>query len=60
MVRIVTQVLMGLMLLFGTITITPKLLLMLRQKNLPRALYYLILWCISLAFALMAFYAASA
>ncbi len=50
---------MGLMLLFGTITITPKLLLVLKEKNLLRALYYLMLWCVSLAFALMAFYSAS-
>ncbi|MGD0281059.1 MAG: hypothetical protein ABSB95_01700 [Dissulfurispiraceae bacterium] len=60
MVRVVTQLLIGLMLLFGAITITPKLLLMLKERNLSRALYYLMLWCISLAFALIAFYSASA
>jgi hypothetical protein len=56
MVRIVTQILMGLMLLFGTVTLTPKLLFHFRNKNMPRALYFLLIWLMSLAFSSAAFY----
>jgi hypothetical protein len=55
-VRIVTQLLMGLMLLFATVTLTPKLMVKTREKKLLYALYYLMLWCVSLVFALTAFY----
>lgn len=56
MVRVVTQILLGLMLLFGTITLTPRMLYHVRRRNLPRALYLFFLWGVSLVFALAAFY----
>lgn len=56
MVRIITQILMGLMLLFGTITLTPKLLAHLRARNTGKALYFMALWSVSLVFAVAAFY----
>ncbi|MEW5746706.1 MAG: hypothetical protein AB1805_14855 [Nitrospirota bacterium] len=59
MVRIATQLLMGLMLLFGTVTLTPRLFFHLRQKNRGRALYLFLLWILSLAFGLAAFYYAA-
>ncbi|MEW6740334.1 MAG: hypothetical protein ACOYU2_08765 [Nitrospirota bacterium] len=60
MVRIVTQILMGLMLLFGTVTLTPKMLFHFKNKNMPRALYFLLVWLISLSFSIAAFYYAYA
>ncbi|MDI6728549.1 MAG: hypothetical protein QMD44_06445 [Thermodesulfovibrionales bacterium] len=60
MVRIVTQILMGLMLLFGVVTLTPKMLFHFRNKNMPRALYFLLIWLISLSFSVAAFYYAYA
>lgn len=56
MVRIVTQLLVGFMLIFGAVMLTPKLLLMVRQKNAFRGIYYLMLWSISVIFSVMAFY----
>ncbi|MEW6118248.1 MAG: hypothetical protein AB1553_15320 [Nitrospirota bacterium] len=56
MTRIITQILMGLMLLFGTVTLTPRLLFHFRSGNKTRALYLLLLWVLSLFFALAAFY----
>jgi hypothetical protein len=56
MTRIVTQILMGLMLLFGTVTLTPRLLFHLKNGNKTKALYLLLLWALSLFFALAAFY----
>ncbi|MCL4492109.1 MAG: hypothetical protein M1510_09455 [Nitrospirae bacterium] len=56
MLRIITQILMGLMLLFGTITLTPKLLSHLRAGNLLKVFYFIVLWSVSLSFAIAAFY----
>lgn len=55
-VRVITQLLLGLMLFFGTVTLTPRLLFHARRRNIPRALYLLFLWLLSLACALGAFY----
>jgi len=60
MVRIVTQILIGLMLLFGAFTLAPKMLFHFKNKNMPRALYFLFLWLISLSFSIAAFYYAYA
>ncbi|MBZ0155741.1 MAG: hypothetical protein K8I29_05930 [Alphaproteobacteria bacterium] len=56
MIRSVTQILMGLMLLFGALTLAPKMLLHFRMKNIPRALYFMALTVVSLLFAVAAFY----
>lgn len=56
MVRIAAQILIGLMLLFGTITLTPKLLFHVRNKNILRALYFLLVWLMSFALTLASFY----
>lgn len=56
MVRIAAQILIGLMLLFGVITLTPKLLFHARNKNIPRAVYFLFIWLISFMLALASFY----
>lgn len=56
MVRITTQILMGLMLLFGTVTLTPKLLHHMRKSNITKTIYFMILWSMSLSFAIAAFY----
>ncbi|GER94193.1 hypothetical protein A45J_1953 [hot springs metagenome] len=56
MIRIVTQILMGLILMFGVITLTPKMLFHFRNKNISRALYFLLIWLISLSFSIAAFY----
>lgn len=60
MVRIVTQILMGLMLLFGVVTLTPKMLFHFKNKNILRALYFLLVWLVSLSFSAAAFYYAYA
>ncbi len=58
MIRIITQILLGLMLLFGTVTLTPRLLFHLKTKNFARALYFLLMWLMSLFFAILAFHSA--
>lgn len=56
MIRIVTQILMGLMLFFGTVTLTPRLLFYFRAKNFRKSAYFLLLWTMSLTFSVGAFY----
>ncbi len=47
---------MGLMLLFGTVTLTPRLIYHMRTGNIVKVLYFMLLWSVSLAFAIAAFY----
>ena len=56
MVRVITQILVGLMLLFGAINLMAKALMQIRKKGLARALYFLILSAVALFFSIMAFY----
>jgi hypothetical protein len=56
MVRVITQILVGLMLLFGAINLVAKALVHIRNKRIPRALYFLSLSAIALFFSVLAFY----
>lgn len=60
MVRIITQILVGLMLFFGVLTLGERVVFYIRTKNIRRALYFLVLWSLALLFCLMAFYFAYA
>jgi hypothetical protein len=56
MIRTVTQILLGLMLLFGVLTLMPKMLFHYRNRNIIRAVYFLFLCLISALFSLASFY----
>ncbi len=56
MARIAAQILIGFMLLYGAITLAPKLLFHVRNKNISRALYFLLLCLMSLVLTLASFY----
>ena len=56
MLRIITQILIGLMLVFGALNLAPRAVLHIRGKDIPRALLFLVLVSVSLFFAVMAFY----
>ncbi len=56
MVRIITQVLIGLMLLFGSLNLACRVLKYLQMKNIPKALYFLLICAGALFFAVLAFY----
>ena len=56
MVRIITQILIGLMLFFGGLNLAFRVLRCIRMKNLPKALYFLLLCAGALFFAVLAFY----
>jgi hypothetical protein len=60
MLRIVTQILIGLMLVFGSLTLAPRALFYIRKRDLVKAIYFLLLVSITFFFALMAFYFAYA
>lgn len=47
---------MGLMLLFGTLTLAPRMIINFRKGNTARALYFAALSAVSLVFAAAAFY----
>ncbi len=55
MLRIITQILIGLMLVFGALTLAPRAILYVRNKDVPRAVLFLLLVAASLFLALMAF-----
>ncbi|MGD2079545.1 MAG: hypothetical protein PVG55_02925 [Nitrospirota bacterium] len=55
MMRFVTQILVGLMLLFGTATLIPKAAVCFRLGRKGRGVLYVVLGVLSTAFALMAF-----
>jgi zinc transporter ZupT len=56
MVRMVTQILAGLMLLFGVATLFPKSYFEFRTGRKRKAILYLVLGCLALFFCFMAFY----
>lgn len=56
MASMVTQILVGLMLLFGVATLFPKSCFEFRAGKKKNALRYLILGCLALFFSFMAFY----
>ena len=56
MARIITQILVGLMLLFGTVTLLPKAYFEFRAGKFGKSLLSLFLACIALFFSCMAFY----
>lgn len=55
MVRIIAQVLAGLMLLFGAATLIPKAYLEYRGRNIQKSILYFFLGFCSLFFSIMAF-----
>ena len=56
MARIITQVLVGLMLLFGTVTLLPKAYIEFKAGKFGKSILSLLLACIALFFSCMAFY----
>ena len=56
MVRVITQILIGLMLVFGVITLGYRVLLNISKGKILRALYFLLPCSIAIFFALLAFY----
>jgi hypothetical protein len=55
MIRIATQVLVGLMLFFGTATLVPRAVLYLKQGRKARGLLYVCLGVLAAVFAVVAF-----
>jgi len=55
MVRMITQILAGLMLLFGAATLFPKAYIEYRARNLRKSILYFFLGFCALFFAIMAF-----
>jgi len=56
MVRVITQILIGLMLVFGVITLGYRVFFYIARGNILRALYFLLPCSIALFFAVLAFY----
>lgn len=56
MARTVTQILVGLMLLFAVATLLPKSYFEFKAGKKKNALRYLVLGCLALFFSFMAFY----
>jgi hypothetical protein len=56
MARIITQVLVGLMLLFGAVTLLPKAYFEFRRGQIRKSILSVFLACAALFFACMAFY----
>ncbi len=56
MFRIISQVLIGLMLVFGALTLVPRALFYVGRKDAPRSFYFLFLISVALFFAVMAFF----
>lgn len=54
--RIITQILIGLMLFFGVITLAPRAIVHFRTGNTLRALYFVLLVALTLFFSVLAFY----
>ena len=55
MIRFVTQIILGLLLLFGTATLIPKGMLMIKLGNKPRGVFYIIMGFVCAFFAVMSF-----
>jgi hypothetical protein len=56
MLRIITQILIGLMLLFGVINLAPRIVVHFHHGNVVRALYFLLIVALTLFLSVMAFY----
>jgi hypothetical protein len=56
MARIITQMLVGLMLLFGAVTLLPKAYFEFRDRKFGKSILSLFLACAALFFSCMAFY----
>jgi len=56
MARIITQILVGLMLLFGAVTLVPKAYIEFRAGKFGKGILSLFLACLALFFSCMAFY----
>ncbi len=56
MARIITQILVGLMLLFGAVTLFPKAYFEFRRGQFRKSILSLFLACVALFFSCMAFY----
>jgi hypothetical protein len=56
MARIITQILVGLMLLFGAVTLLPKAYFEFRRGQLRKGIVSVFLACMALFFSCMAFY----
>jgi uncharacterized membrane protein len=56
MVRATAQILVGLMLLFGVVTLAPRCFFHAREKNIPRALSLLAICLVMLFFAILSFH----
>ncbi|PKL51564.1 MAG: hypothetical protein CVV37_05785 [Nitrospira bacterium HGW-Nitrospira-1] len=56
MARIITQILVGLMLLFGAATLFPKAYFEFRDRKFGKGMLSIFLACIALFFSYMAFY----
>ena len=56
MVRLTTQILLGLMLFFGTATIVPKAIAHLKMKNTGRGILYIFLSLLCALFSVLAFH----
>ncbi|HET6515454.1 MAG TPA: hypothetical protein VFG09_09875 [Thermodesulfovibrionales bacterium] len=56
MFRIATQILIGLMLIFGVLTLAPRFIFHVRAKNVPRALYLLMMILTMLFFGVLSFH----
>lgn len=56
MVRVITQILVGLALFFGAVTLIPKCVVEFRRKNFAKGMLFFSLGLLALFFAGMAFY----
>lgn len=56
MVRVITQLLVGLMLLFGAATLFPKAFFAFKTRRTGKGMLYISLGAFALFFSLMAFY----
>ncbi len=56
MVRIITQILVGLALFFGAVTLIPKCFVEFRRKNFTKGILFFFLGLLTLFFSGMAFY----
>ncbi|TAL28353.1 MAG: hypothetical protein EPN94_00465 [Nitrospirae bacterium] len=56
MIRMITQILLGLMLFFGTATIFPKAIAHLKMKNTGKSILYIFLSLLCALFSILAFH----
>lgn len=55
MIRFATQLILGLLLLFGTATLIPKGMLMIKLGKRPRGVFYIIMGVVCTFFSLLSF-----